>query len=341
MKKLSFLILSLACFIQSVAGQDQLIFSDTQNDRIYVANLDGSGSPQVLVDNATGETAGPTGLFYDAVNDLLYINNGNERETYVISSDGMTPITGPASFLPNSNPPSGEHFAIQVDLPNNRYFFCTDNSNGIWVANTDGSGTSQAVITTGTSIDNGSGMDYNATTNTVVAGSNESNNIVSVDVSTGVSTLLFDNEDGVSGPRGLRIDKSGGRIFWAQHTGGNNGSGKIMVGNLDGSGTPSMLYDVPAPYLPYDVLVDERNDHIYWSEFNRSSGSRVMKGNLDGSSSPVVLHNMSTTGYMRGLAFANISAIPTLSQWGLFLFGLLIVSLGLITVFNLNSIKTV
>ncbi len=49
MKKLSFIILYLTCFIQSIAGQDQLIFSDTQNDRIYVANLDGSGSPQVLV----------------------------------------------------------------------------------------------------------------------------------------------------------------------------------------------------------------------------------------------------------------------------------------------------
>lgn len=322
-----------------VWGQQTILLADSGNDRIYSVPVSGSKAPTILLSNATGNNAGPTGIFFDPLNELLYINNGNERKSFVIGSDGVTPTFGPATFLPNSNPPTGEHHAIHVDVPNDRYFFSTDNANGVWVANTDGTGTAQQVITSGASIVNASGLTYDASSNTLYAVSVRSSAVVKVDVSSGESTLLYDENDGVTGPRGIRVDPSSGKLIWAQHTGGN-GSGEIYVAQMDGTGTPSRLFEVPSPYLPYDVLFDQNTGTLYWSEFNRTNQSRVMKGSIDGTGSPEVLHLINTTGYLRGLAFGAVIKIPTMTEWGAFLFGLVIIAAGLVTLHQISKRST-
>ena len=298
---LSLLLLFLSTTLLS---QEQILFASSQTNEIYIANLDGSGTPTLYIDNAVSDDI--VGIYADHASGLLYMNDGNDRETYT------APLAGGVSgtLLPNSSPPTGEHFAVYVDSPNDRYFFCVDEENSLYVANTNGMGTATKVITSGDiPDDNLHGLDYDpATDMAYVCGLGAAEGVWSVNVATGAATQLFDATDGVTGARGLRIDATAGKIYWAQHQGGGSSSiREIMVANLDGSGTVTQLYNVPSPFLPADVLLHVPSGKIYWSEFDTDDDSRIMVGNLDGSGSPAVLHTFTANngGYMRGLAFAQ------------------------------------
>jgi hypothetical protein len=282
---------------------EKILFASSQENRIYTANLDGSGTPEIFIDNAVGDDI--VGVYADYTNNLLYINDGNGRETYVAPLSGGTSGT----LLPNSTPPTSEHFAIYVDEPNNRYFFATDTNNGIWVANTDGTGVAEMVITSGDlPEETPHGLDYDPASDMLYFGSfSDAPGIYKVHVGTGVSTRLFDSTDGITGPRGLEIDSNNGKIYWAQHTRGRDASGEIMMGNLDGTGTPIVFATVPTPFLPSYPLLDPESGLLYWSEFDRDEESRIMVAPSDGTGTPSTLHNHIDPdgGYMRGLAFAS------------------------------------
>jgi DNA-binding beta-propeller fold protein YncE len=83
------------------------------------------------------------------------------------------------------------------------------------------------------------------------------------------ATLFF----GGTNPKGVAIDPAAGKIYWASGDG-------IQVGNLDGSGSPSTLFDEGGQ----GVAVDPAAGKIYWGNF-----SDVRVGKLDGSGSPSTL----------------------------------------------------
>jgi hypothetical protein len=333
MKKLYLLGLVLACSVSlPVGAQSQILFGMADGNSVYTANLDGSGTPTLLIAGAVGVDV--VGIFADTANDLLYMNDGNGRWTYV------APLSGGVSGtqLPNSNPPGSEHFMIYVDVPNGRYFFCSDETNGVWVANTDGTGVTSQVFTSGDIPgDNPHGVDYDPATDTLyVAGLTGASGIWSANVSTGVGTLLYDAADGVTGARGLRIDPAAGTLYWVQHDAGTAGTGEVWSANMDGTGSPTLLYNVPDPYLAADVLPDPTSGLLYWSEYDRNTTSRIMVAPANGSGIPSVLHTTTAGGRMRGLAFGQpliaTAIVPTMGEWGLIILTLLLLTAGMIAI---------
>lgn len=144
--------------------------------------------------------------------------------------------------------------------------------------------------------------------------------------------MLYDSGNGVTGPR--QIVYSNGMLYWTQHSSGPQGTGEIIAAPADGSGTPTLLFTVPSPYLPWGI--DIFGDTLFWTEFEPNqapSNDRVMTGAADGTGSPSVLHSGSF-GQLRGIAAgANIfgapvqpeETIPTLSGWGLVLLIVLVI----------------
>ena len=314
-------------------AQNQILISDTDNDIIYTANLDGTGTPTALISPATGQTQGPVGMFADFTNNLLYITEGNGR--YAVTA----PLTGGSgTLIPNSTPPGGEHFDIYADVANSRYFFSTDNSNGISVANTSGVGAATPVRTSGANVGSVHGLDYNPATDLLYAAEIRDDDITVVNVATGVATTLFDAGDGVDGPRGLNIDPVNGWIYWSQHTGGG-GTGSVWRGDINGTGSPTQLYASSSGLIPHGILIDYSTGLLYWVEFGSFGGpSNVMVAAADGSGTPSVLHSFPSTR-LRGLEFGQPlqvqqQIVPTLSQWGLILLALGIVAMGTVMVWR-------
>jgi hypothetical protein len=81
-------------------------------------------------------------------------------------------------------------------------------------------------------------------------------------------------------PYGIAIDIAAGKIYWADFT-----EGKIRMGNLDGSGTPTDLFT--GEDHPDGVAIDPAAGKIYWGSAVASGAIRV--GNLNGSGTPSTL----------------------------------------------------
>lgn len=154
----------------------------------------------------------------------------------------------------------------------------------------------------------------------------------------GTVLVLYDATDGVSEPTAITVDNSSGTIYWcnsgtdqvmkgsddgltspATLYGGGSVIGyaygigidkknnklytsdfnqMIEVGNLDGSGTTTVLYDntnFPAMESPSNLYVDAEHGKIYWSD---ESADQVVEANLDGTGTPVILFD-NTDGVQR------------------------------------------
>ena len=334
MKKIS--ILLFACFLISVGSlwaQPQILYSVTSDDEVYTANLDGTGTPSSLVANATTAVEGAVGMFPDFTNNLLYIAGGNNSGIWT------APLTGGTSTLLANSTPGDEHFDVYVDVANSRYFYSSDDASGAWVANTNGTGSATQIRSSGDPVGACHGLDYNPATNLVYVTQIRDDRISAINVATGVATTLFDSNDGVDGPRGVNIDPVNGRIYWTQFA-NSNGPGQIMVANLNGTGTPTVLYTTTSPNLPHGILIDYTTNLLYWAEFVQyTQGSRIMVGNSTGAATPSVLINLPNAQNLRGLEFGQPlqpvqPQVPTLSEWGLILLGLIMLTFGTITVWR-------
>jgi hypothetical protein len=301
-------ILAFVCLVFAVAFcvdrafAQRLYFSATDENRIYSASLDGSGTPSIVVDPATSGSQGPVGLFADLATSQLYIAGGNNSEIRT------APLFGGSSNILANSTAGDEHFDVFADSANSRYFYSTDNgTNGsLWVANTNGSGSATQLFSGSTGSIHG--IDYSTSTDQLYLAEIRDDQITRVNADgSGAPTVLFDSTDGVAGPRGLEIDVAGGRVFWAQQ--GANFLGEIWSGNLDGSGTPTMLYQ-SSSLLTHDVILDPSSGLLYWTEFQQFGGlgsSRIMVGNADGTGMPMVLHNLANVnGRIRGIVLVNV-----------------------------------
>jgi gliding motility-associated-like protein len=308
-------------------SENKILFSSANEGRIYSANLDGTGTPEVFLEN------GPAGeinaIYADYTNDLLYYSGVWEDGTYVTSLYGGTSSTllenstGSSFEMQEGQPgpmpldfPSGEPLTVIVDSPNGQYFFSLDNYNQLWRAPTDGTGPAERLLSN--EIESRyevHGLDYDPITNTIYFSSLYSTKgIFKVEVETGVVTELFGIEDDMMEPTALILDTENAKMYWAQHS--NQSNGQIMVANIDGTGIPKVYRDVPAPFLASNLLLDKENDLLYWAENNQEEGSsRIMVAPIEGEKQPKILHTITgpDAGYVRGLAFAkkNLSIAQT------------------------------
>jgi len=94
---------------------------------------------------------------------------------------------------------------------------------------------------------------------------------------TGPVVDLFDSTDGVDGPRGIAFDHGLELLYW---TGGSFTNPTIRVGNLDGTGTPTLLFTDPDPNMSFrGIEVDRVNGKLYWAEDYYGG---IYSGNTDG-----------------------------------------------------------
>ena len=77
---------------------------------------------------------------------------------------------------------------------------------------------------------------------------------------------------------GVAVDPAAGKIYWA-----NFSTSEIRVGNLDGTGTASILFTDPAGSGPSGVAIDPAGGKIYWTN---QPTDQVRVGNLNGSGPP-------------------------------------------------------
>ncbi|MEO8197608.1 MAG: FG-GAP-like repeat-containing protein, partial [Thermoanaerobaculia bacterium] len=80
---------------------------------------------------------------------------------------------------------------------------------------------------------------------------------------------------GLNSPRGLAIDDSAGKVYWAE-----SGLAAIRRANLDGSAIETVVSGTGG--FPFDIELDLVHQKIYWTEYVDSPGA-IRRANLDGS----------------------------------------------------------
>jgi hypothetical protein len=307
-------MIALTCAGASLA--QQLVFANTSNNEIWIANKDGSGAPSVLHSTATASSFGPVQLDAVPSTNKLYIGGGNNPGVWEANLDG----TGTSTLLPNSTVGS-EHFGVAADPAGGRYFFSTDNSTSgsIHVANLDGTG----VATTLFSGLTGSvhGLEYDASSDRLYFAEIRDDRITRANADgTGTPTVLFDAADGVAGPRGISIDVANGWIYWAQQ-----GGISVNRAAIDGSGTVMTLFTAQPGLLTHSVKIDPVSQLLYWTEFTQfDQPAAVMVGNADGSGTETVLF-ATNNGMLRGIDFTDPPvAVPGMTGTGITVLILLI-----------------
>lgn len=103
---------------------------------------------------------------------------------------------------------------------------------------------------------------------------------------------LFELNGTTDYANGLAINPSNNKIYWSSTDGG------IIVANLDGTGTPSELYDDTNASSPRGITVDVVNEFIYWAD---KSDENIVRGNLDGSGT-TILYSGSDVDEPHGIA---------------------------------------
>jgi hypothetical protein len=101
-------------------------------------------------------------------------------------------------------------------------------------------------------------------------------------------TSLFKGEDdGFQNISGMVVDPAGGRMYWADGV-----LNQIMVGNLNGSGRPQVLFDgEDGVNYPYGIAM--ANGRLYWAN---SGANQVVRANANGSGNLEVLFDDAADG---------------------------------------------
>ena len=86
----------------------------------------------------------------------------------------------------------------------------------------------------------------------------------------------------MDGPFGIEVDLVNSLIYWSEVGTGGDGGNSLSVGNLDGSGSPTVLFcsNLNGINDPRSIAINFDDGLIFWVEL----GSDAIKvGNLDGS----------------------------------------------------------
>ncbi len=126
-------IAALAGMASSVSAAT-LWFTGTSGNQIWQANADGTGAPSVLYDPAADFGSGPVGIDVDPTTGMLYWGTGNNGDFWSGNIDGSG-----AGFFTDASVDFDEAHGTAVDPANDRVFLIND-SIGLWVVNTDGTG---------------------------------------------------------------------------------------------------------------------------------------------------------------------------------------------------------
>ncbi len=256
----------------------KVYFSEFVNELVLVGNLDGSGSPTVLFDNPTDGVHRPQGVALDVSGGKVYWTSGNGASGNTIMVGNLNGSGSPVVLFDNASDGVFAPYGIAVDLSNSKVYWG------------EAPGTAQ----------------------------NNRIRVGNLDGS-GTPTDLFDSAtDGLDFPLEIALDVSNDRIYWVEGDPGTLAGRNIKVGNLNGSGSPTILFDNPTDGLafPAGIALDVANAKLYWTDLVTN---KIQVGNLDGSGSPTDLFDaadglMQPTGLVLDLA---MSAPATVASAGI------------------------
>jgi hypothetical protein len=201
-----------------------------------------------------------------SVNKIDLINTPNSIITLFDNTDGLLETAGIAL--------TKDGFLIITEADNNRILKMQKNGSGNVVVlydNSDG-----VLNPAGVAVDDATGTIYwsNSGTDQIMKGSTD-----------GLTppVTLYGGATVIQDAYGLAIDKKHGKLIISDFY------NSILSGNLDGSGTPEVLWnDVKHATLGYPsgVCVDVTHNKIYWGD---ELSNEIVEANLDGTGTPVVL----------------------------------------------------
>ncbi|MFG0251449.1 MAG: hypothetical protein ACF8NJ_01085 [Phycisphaerales bacterium JB038] len=204
----------------SAAGAETLWFTGTYSNQVWQANADGSGVPSVLYDPASDSGSGPTGIDIDPTTGELYWGTGNNTDFWSGNRDGSG-----AGFFADPSIDFDEAHGTAVDPIGQRVFLINDTI-GLWVVNTDGSGLTNLGFAPGGT----NGLEWDAANNRVLVGQQWNGEVWAVAPDGSSSSLL------VSGFFGVRdVATNGSHIFWVDLA-------NVWMANADGT-NPQVIAD--------------------------------------------------------------------------------------------------
>ena len=108
-----------------------------------------------------------------------------------------------------------------------------------------------------------------------------------------IETLISSDENETSVPFGLALDVDGGKIYWTEKLGRNDG--RIRRANLDGSDIETLI---PSPssefYSPSDIALDVDGGKMYWmNDATILIRGNIRRANLDGSNIETLITGLS------------------------------------------------
>lgn len=225
----------------------------------------------------------PNGIAIDVANGLIYWSEIGNQEIRSGNLDG----SGGVDFLYDAISPRD----VAIDATN--IYWAEINEPGdddvILAAPIDGSGPIAPLYTSsGDGLNGPNGIEVNPATGDVYWGEVFNQAIVQGNNTATDFNPLFLNSDGAEGPRGIAIDIAGAKIYWADFDRSNK-DGKIFRGELDGTGTPTILFDLGTNTFPHGLAIDLVGGLIYWTDVRNNE---IIVANLDGTGTPTTLFDV-------------------------------------------------
>lgn len=225
LRRISLVCLLGLLFASSTAGASGTIFfTGTNPGQIWRGDTEGA-VPVVTIHTRDG-WGSPVGIT-ESQGELFW-GTGEGQTVEFANSDG----SGSIGSLPNSAV-GYEHHDVAVDRSNDRYFF-TGSDSGLFVASLDGAGSATNIyaglITTSVAYDTTNDWVYFSEFNKF---NRNSGHVYRARPDGDELTELF---SGLNDIRDIALDVDGGRIFYVDLD-------TVGVVNLDGSGSPTTLFD--------------------------------------------------------------------------------------------------
>jgi DNA-binding beta-propeller fold protein YncE len=256
-------VLSFASWFAGPAGaQNKMYWTDSDANRVWSANRDGTAAAPLITLAAGSE---PRGIAVDANHGHIYWTENGTNRIRRANIDGSNIIDLPITGL---NFPAD----IELDLIHNKLYWADRDARQIRRSNLDGSGAETI-------------LDFPGATN------NESPYFLALDVAAdhlywspfdarhirratldGAAQLTVVHD--LDRARDMAIDPAGGKIYWADRD-----TRLIQRQNLDGT-VRQNLYGPGGLTLPHGVALDTDAGFVYWAD---SDGRTVFRGSLDGS----------------------------------------------------------
>ncbi len=152
------------------------------------------------------------------------------------------------------------------------------------------------LIYSGLETDAISALAYNSTNNRIYWLNENNDRIYSISASGGIPSALYGGADVDADGYSIQLDEENGKLYYANFD-------EIKVGNLDGNGTPVILYTDITDTIesPSNIVLNIAENKIYWTD---EGADVVASANLDGTGNFKILFNNATHGVDRsdGLA---------------------------------------